>query len=846
MRKKGYLAIFIWLLITVNFTVPNSVKFSNNITGQLKSASLEAHSPIMINGNTELDAFCSGNGTDGLTLETAHVIEGYEINSGGSGSAITINNTNRFLIIRNVTTVRGGSEEEDSGINLFNSEKITVTMSNIENNTNYGIWMLNSQNINITGNYFMNNSYGIYLDNASNNFMSNNTVVNHDASAISLDSSDKNTIIGNNVSYNSESGIYLYTASDNNISNNEISHNYEGIYIDLGENNTINGNNASYHADFGIKVERVENSTIIGNNASYNWGIGINLYEESHNNNISNNIATFNGGSGIDVELTENNTIIGNNVSYNTGYGINVEKSNNIDIIGNWIAGNDYGIYLWGGASGGNNNTIVGNTISDNNYDGIELDDQCNDNTITDNNISNNAVYGLYVTDRSNRNTISRNNFNGNSDGHIYVDRTSDNLTISNNIMNNTGSDSVYLDNSSFSSVYNNTFFDCSTGVSNYDGIHLNISSNYIEYVETGISLGDSNYSIVKNNIITLAESGIYVDGSNHFLILSNTLTKLTATGIEISSAINGSVVGNFIAHNEYGFTSFNELVNITVWLNYFYNHSYSEAKNYSSGVSFDNGTMGNYWGDYVSRYPGSVSSDGVIWDTQYGVNGTNHNDSYPLVSPGIPLVAPSNNLTYWSGASGNLISWNIVDPSILTPSFSVFRNNILNRTGVWNSGIPIEVDVDGLEVGNYTFSIEVSDGTAWGVKRSEIMVTVLVLPAPIIKIMNQTITSETINITWGEVSGAESYNIYVNDEINETTTNTFQIINLLTNGNYTITVTAVNGSIESEHSSAIMIIVEIDEVIPPNDLDGVYISIVVAFAVGFLFLLSRKRQRVE
>ena len=48
----------------------------------------ESHDPVYIVGNAALDAFCSGNGTDGLTPATAHVIGGYDIDAGGSGSCI--------------------------------------------------------------------------------------------------------------------------------------------------------------------------------------------------------------------------------------------------------------------------------------------------------------------------------------------------------------------------------------------------------------------------------------------------------------------------------------------------------------------------------------------------------------------------------------------------------------------------------------------------------------------------------------------------------------------------------------------------------------------------------------
>ena len=56
------------------------------------------HAPISINGNVALDAFCAGNGTDGLSWATAYVIKDYAINGNG-GDCIDIASTNQYLII---------------------------------------------------------------------------------------------------------------------------------------------------------------------------------------------------------------------------------------------------------------------------------------------------------------------------------------------------------------------------------------------------------------------------------------------------------------------------------------------------------------------------------------------------------------------------------------------------------------------------------------------------------------------------------------------------------------------------------------------------------------------------
>jgi len=108
--------------------------------------------------------------------------------------------------------------------------------------------------------------------------------------------------------------------------------------------------------------------------------------------------------------------------------------------------------------------------------------------------------------------------------------------------------------------------------------------------------------------------------------------------------------------------------------------------------------------------------------------------------------------------------------------------------------------------------------------------------------------TADNFTVAWAAISGADSYNIYINGSLNESTVLTSKLIMLWNNGTYSITVTAVNGDVESLPSSPIEIIVaippKIDGGIPPQALDGVYISIVVAFAIGIVCFLSMKNRR--
>jgi hypothetical protein len=75
-----------------------------------------------------------------------------------------------------------------------------------------------------------------------------------------------------------------------------------------------------------------------------------------------------------------------------------------------------------------------------------------------------------------------------------------------------------------------------------------------------------------------------------------------------------------------------------------------------------------------------------------------------------LTLNRPSD-ISYMESETGNIILWNITSEAILDPSYDLYINDILNHTGIWESGISIMINVDGLSVGNYEYRIEVHNG---------------------------------------------------------------------------------------------------------------------------------------
>jgi parallel beta-helix repeat protein len=160
-----------------------------------------------------------------------------------------------------------------------------------------------------------------------------------------------------------------------------------------------------------------------------------------------------------------------------------------------------------------------------------------------------------------------------------------------------------------------------------------NITSNF-----SGIAIGDGYSFVVSRNIITNnREAGIFL-GSSDSTVVGNNVTSnrgRSGEGINIAGS-NNTVSGNYVADNEVGvtFSGSNASGNV------FYNNSFVNndqnvqitSPNYTE--TWDNGSVGNYWSDYATKYPNAVEVDNTgIWNTPYVID-TNNIDNYPLTAP--------------------------------------------------------------------------------------------------------------------------------------------------------------------------------------------------------------------
>ena len=375
---------------------------------------------------------------------------------------------------------------------------------------------------------------------------------------------------------------------------------------------------------------------------------------------------------GIFINNTDANLIIrdctveGGNRFRNDG--IHLSNTTNVIISNNELIYNHRGIYL----DYSSNNILSGNNASYNNY-GVVLQDDSNNNTIYGNNASYNNDGGFWLGD-SNNSTIYGNNASYNPYGGISLWESSNNTISGNNVVYN-GYSGLHLYDSSNNTISGNN------ANNNDDGLHLKESSN------NTISGNNANY----NNI-----DGIYLRESS-----------------------NNTISWNNANNNEYGIYLYYYCDNNTIYYNDIWgnqNHQAYEGYEYRDN-HWDNGIIGNYWGnDYIIKNP-DATNDETVWDTPYEIHGTGLGiDYFPLVnSIYLDFEAPiitnvPGDLSTYEGYSGLNITWIVADLDPATYTIELNGTEAVSGT-VWASGTAISYYIpDGLLENDYNITIIVSD----------------------------------------------------------------------------------------------------------------------------------------
>ena len=332
---------------------------------------------IHIIGNGGWATFKSeGNCTGGGTFSDPYVISDLNIDAGGSGSGIIIENSDVYFKIKNCTVWNTGQSTGNAGINLNG-----VMNGIIENNTLYNV------------------NHGIEFDTSDNNLILNNTILDSSYAIFFYRHSHNNNVTHNflkDVSFGVES---YYTNSNITVYNNTILSSLYGIEL-AGVNHIIT-DNLIKDSPYGIWIDGSHNSKIIRNliNEGRSGGYGLAVID-SDNVIIINNSVVYGNYDGLYIVRSNYNEIVGNIVSYT--YGVIIASSSYVKFLNNTSTFNlNSGLDL----NGGDHNKIFKNNVHNNDDSGFVI--QSSFSNISDNKIHNNGVYGLYI--QSSFNNITKN-----------------------------------------------------------------------------------------------------------------------------------------------------------------------------------------------------------------------------------------------------------------------------------------------------------------------------------------------------------------------------------------------------------------------------------------------------
>ncbi|MHA1673857.1 MAG: NosD domain-containing protein [Promethearchaeota archaeon] len=448
-----------------------------------------------------------------------------------------------------------------------------------------------------------------------------------------------------------------------------------GIYIRdstvyLEVNNCSITNSGTLDGDAGIKLENCENIEIINCNLYNNGYYGIRIGASS-NNTLTGNIVTNNAHSGIRLAFSDNNELNWNDASNDNEDGFRLDFSNNNLLIGNNATNNhELGINLGNSSS----NTLIGNNIVNNTYHGINLSSSSNNNTLTGNNASNNGNYGIHIGGSSN-NTLTGNNASNNGNNGISLSLSDNNNTLTGNNASNNVNYGIYMYSS-------------------------------------------SNNTVTGNNASNNGNMGIYMYSSSNNTVTRNNASYNVNNGIYLHSSSNNTVTGNNASYNvNFGISLYLSSNNNTLYGNIILENSHGAAYCYISyNNTWDNGTHGNYWGDYEEFYPSAINNL-VLWNTPYRIDAANI-DYFPLLnmdgSTGVnsnPVISHPLDMDFIIGSAGNILEWSISDTTIHDSSYTIYQDGRPIEADSWVPRNPISINLDALQSGIYNLTLDAADG---------------------------------------------------------------------------------------------------------------------------------------
>ncbi|MBD3408222.1 MAG: hypothetical protein GF411_19020 [Candidatus Lokiarchaeota archaeon] len=386
---------------------------------------------------------------------------------------------------------------------------------------------------------------------------------------------------------------------------------------------------------------------------------------ESYNCTLDSIISSSNGNQGFYLSSSTNCTLTHNTASANGEYGFLLYQSTNCTLTNNTASSNDYGILL----SQSSECNIYYNILFDNT---INAHDGGNTNDWDD------GVLGNYYDDFSGTGTYSINGATGSVDHHPYHTSAYFSVTIDHPLdlayeLGSTGHSITWTCADPYPDsycIYQNGSV-VSSGIWNGSALFISVD---------GLGIGNHNFTLE-----------VY-DLEGH--------RECDTVWVFVRDSVSPTITSPIDRSYELGSTG-NELLWTPEDLN---PASYTVLRNGSSIES------GDWTGSAIS-----VDIDGlavgvynytlVVYD-EYD----HWNSDTVLVSvhdTTAPTITSPNDCSYEYGVTGNELLWT---PEDLNPdSYAILRNGSVIRSGDW-TGSTISLNVDGLNVGVYNYTVIVYD----------------------------------------------------------------------------------------------------------------------------------------
>jgi len=144
-----------------------------------------------------------------------------------------------------------------------------------------------------------------------------------------------------------------------------------------------------------------------------------------------------------------------------------------------------------------------------------------------------------------------------------------------------------------------------------------------------------SNFNnISENNIFSNREYGLYIQSNSNNNIISRNKIFNNYIGFRLKGSKFNDVYKNEFNNNSYiGLYICCGAQDNTIYENSFIKNLKHVDYTIFNVNYFYKDDLGNYWDDYLERYPNASQLNGV-WDTSYLIPSSTSQDKYPLVEP--------------------------------------------------------------------------------------------------------------------------------------------------------------------------------------------------------------------